>query len=46
MKTKEHSKQLCEKVIEKHKLGDGNKNISKLNWMNIPQSSVKSIIKK
>ena len=44
MKTKEQSKQLCEKVIEKYKLGDGYKNISKS--VNIPWSSVKSIIKK
>ncbi|KAF7651086.1 hypothetical protein LDENG_00116390 [Lucifuga dentata] len=44
MKTKEHSKQLCEKVIEKHKSGEGYKKISKS--VNIPWSSVKSIIKK
>ncbi|XP_059809494.1 activating transcription factor 7-interacting protein 1-like isoform X6 [Hypanus sabinus] len=44
MKTKEHSKQLREKVIEKHKSGDGYKKISKS--LNIPWSTVKSIIKK
>ena len=44
MKTKEHSKQLCEKVIEKLRSRDGYKNISKS--LNIHQSSVKSIIKK
>ena len=44
MKTKEHSKQLPEKAIGKYKSGDGYKNISKS--LNIPQSSIKSIIKK
>ncbi|XP_072127656.1 activating transcription factor 7-interacting protein 1-like isoform X7 [Mobula birostris] len=44
MKTKEHSTQLREKVIEKHKSGDGYKKISKS--LNIPWSTVKSIIKK
>lgn len=42
MKTKEHSKQLREKIIEKS--GDDYKKIS--NSLDIPQSSVKSIIKK
>ena len=44
MKTKEHSKQLREKIIEKYKSGDGYKKIS--NSLDIPPSSVKSIIKK
>ena len=44
MKTKEHSKRLREKIIERYKSGDGYKKIS--NSLDIPQSSVKSIIKK
>ena len=44
VKTKEHSKQLHEKVIEKHESGDGYKKISKS--LNIPWSTIKSIIKK
>ena len=44
MKTKEHSEQLREKVIEKYKSGEGYKKMSKA--LNIPWSSVKSIIKK
>ena len=43
MKTKQHSKHLCEKVIEKYESGDGYKNIYKP--LNIFQSSV-IIIKK
>ena len=46
MKTQEHSKQLCEKLIEKYKAGDGYKNISKHKSLNIPWSSVNSIINK
>ena len=42
MKRKEHSEQLLDKVIEKSR--DGYKNIS--NSLNIPWSTVKSIIKK
>src|SRR4029434_9383500 len=44
MKTKDHSKQLREKVIEKYKSGEGYKKMSKA--LNILWSSVKSIIKK
>ena len=44
MKTKEHSGQLREKVIEKYKSGEGYKKMSKA--LNIPWNSVKSIIKK
>ncbi|XP_024909675.1 centrosomal protein of 120 kDa-like, partial [Cynoglossus semilaevis] len=44
MKTEEHSKHLRERVIEKYNSGDGYKHISKA--LNIPRSSVKSIIKK
>ena len=44
MKTKEHSEQLREKVIEKYKSGEGYKKMSKA--LNIPWNSVKSIIKK
>ncbi|MGH0117532.1 UNVERIFIED_CONTAM: hypothetical protein FKN15_038052 [Acipenser sinensis] len=44
MKTKEHSKQIRNKVFQKHQSGVGYKNISKA--LNIPQSTVKSIIKK
>ncbi|XP_067348196.1 uncharacterized protein [Channa argus] len=44
VKTKEHSKEVRENVIEKHKSGDGYKKISKS--LNIPLSTVKSIIKK
>ena len=44
MKTTESPKQLCEKVGETCKSGDGYKNISKS--LNIPQSSVNSISKK
>ncbi|XP_029999680.1 E3 ubiquitin-protein ligase RNF181 isoform X2 [Sphaeramia orbicularis] len=40
----EHSEHLQEKVIEKYKSGDGYKKISKS--LNIPLSSIKSIIKK
>src|SRR4029434_6793126 len=43
MKTKDHSKQLREKVIEKYRSGEGYK-MSKA--LNIPWNSVKSIIKK
>ncbi len=41
MKTKEHSKQLREKIIEKYKSEDGYKKTS--SSLDIPQSSVKSI---
>ena len=44
MKTKAHFKQLCQKVVEKNKSRDGYKNIPKS--LSIPESSVKSIIKK
>src|SRR4029434_7582182 len=44
MKTKEHSEQLREKVIEKYKSGEGYKKMSKA--LNIPWKSVKSILKK
>lgn len=44
MKTKDHSKQLREEVIEKYKSGEGYKKMSKA--LNIPWKSVKSIIKK
>ncbi|MBN3288553.1 TCB1 transposase, partial [Polyodon spathula] len=44
MKTKEHSKQIWNKVLQKHQSGVGYKNISKA--LNIPRSTVKSIIKK
>ena len=44
MKTKDHSKQLREEVIEKYKSGEGYKKMSKA--LNIPWNSVKSIIKK
>ena len=44
MKTKEHSEQLREKVIEKYKSGEGYKKMSKA--LNIPWNSVKSNIKK
>src|SRR4029434_4185864 len=44
MKTKDHSKQLREKVIEKYRSGEGYKKMSKA--LNIPWNSVKSIIKK
>src|SRR4029434_7923429 len=44
MKTKEHSEQLREKVIEKYKSGEGYKKMSKA--LNILWNSVKSIIKK
>src|SRR4029434_5087862 len=44
MKTKEHSEQLREKVIEKYKSGEEYKKMSKA--LNIPWNSVKSIIKK
>ena len=43
-KEKEHSKQLCEKVIKKNKSGDGYKFISKS--LNIPCSPIEPIIKK
>ena len=44
MKTKELSKQLWDKVVERHRSGEGYKKISKA--LNIPWSTVKSIIKK
>ena len=44
MKTKELSKQLRNKVVERHRSGEGYKKISKA--LNIPWSTVKSIIKK
>ena len=44
MKTKELSKQLRDKVVERHRSGEGYKKISKA--LNIPWSTVKSIIKK
>ena len=44
MKTKEHSEQLREEVIEKYKSGEGYKKMSKA--LNIPWSSVQTILKK
>ena len=44
MRTKELSKDLRDKVVERHRSGEGYKNISKA--LNIPQSTVKTIIKK
>ena len=44
MKTKELSKQVRDKVLEKHQSGMGYKKISQT--LNIPRSTVKSIIKK
>ena len=44
MKTKEHSKKLREKIVEKYKKGDGSVKIS--NLLGIPQRSRKSIIQK
>ncbi|MGH0140569.1 UNVERIFIED_CONTAM: hypothetical protein FKN15_030496 [Acipenser sinensis] len=44
MKTKEHSKQVRDVIIEKHKSGEGYKTISKA--LNIPRSSVQSIVRK
>ena len=44
MTTKELSKDLRDKVVERHRSGDGYKNISKA--LNIFQSTVKTIIKK
>ena len=44
MSTKELSKTLWDKVVERHRSGDWYKNISKT--LNIPWSTVKTIIKK
>ena len=44
MSTKELSKDLRDKVVERHRSGDGYKNILKA--LNIPWSTVKTIIKK
>ena len=44
MKTKELSKQVRDKVVEKYRSGLGYKKISKT--LNIPRSTIKSIIKK
>ena len=44
MSTKELSKDLWDKVVERHRSGDGYKNISKA--LNLPWSTVKTIIKK
>ena len=44
MSTKELSKDLRDKVVERHRSGDGYKHISKA--LNIPWSTVKTIIKK
>ena len=47
MKTKEHSEQLREKVIEKYKSGDKFKGYKKMSKaLNIPWNSLKSFIKK
>ena len=43
MKTKELSKQVRDKVVEKYRSGLGYKKISET--LNIPQSTIKSIIK-
>ncbi|MGH0152133.1 UNVERIFIED_CONTAM: hypothetical protein FKN15_021872 [Acipenser sinensis] len=44
MKTKELSKQVRDKVVEKYRSGLGYKKISKT--LNIPRSTIKAIIKK
>ena len=44
LKTKEYSKQVMGKVVEKYRSGLGSKNISET--FNIPRSTIKSIIKK
>ncbi|MGH0187502.1 UNVERIFIED_CONTAM: hypothetical protein FKN15_025394 [Acipenser sinensis] len=44
MKTKELSKQVRDKVVERHRAGEGYKNISKA--LIIPLSTVKATIKK
>ena len=44
MKTKEPSKQVRDEVVEKYRSGLGYKNKSET--LNIPQSTIKSIIKK
>ena len=44
MSTKELSKDLQDKVVERHRSGNGYKNISKV--LNMPWSTVKTIIKK
>ena len=44
MSAKEFSKDLCDKVVERHRAGDGYKKISKA--LNIPWSTVKTMIKK
>ena len=44
MSTKELSKDLLDKVVERHRSGDAYKNITKA--LNIPRSTVKTIIKK
>ena len=44
MSTKELSKDLQDKVVERHRSGDGDKNISKA--LNISWNTVKTIIKK
>ena len=44
MKTKELSKQVRDKVVEKYRLALGYKKISET--LNIPRSTIKSIIKK
>ena len=44
MRPKELSKDLRDKVVERHRLGDGYKNISKA--LNISSRTVKTIIKK
>ena len=44
MKTKEHSKHVRDKVVEKYRSGLGYKKISET--LNIPRSTIKSIIKK
>jgi DNA-directed RNA polymerase specialized sigma24 family protein len=44
MKTKELSKQVRDKVVEKYRSGLGYKQISEI--LNIPQSTIKSLIEK
>jgi transposase len=44
MKTKELSKQVTDKVVEKYRSGLGFKKVSET--LNIPQSTIKSIVKK
>ena len=44
MSTKDLSKELWDKVVERYRSGDGYKNISK--DMNIPWNTVKTIVKK